>query len=669
MLTSYKVAKPELDWGDDGAPVSTQFDDVYFDKVSGLEETQYVFLQHNQLTSRWKNLTKTHFVIAETGFGTGLNLLCAWQDFLEGAPSHAQLHFISVEKYPLSKDALTSALSMWPSLQPFSKELLDHYPERCHGLHRVELAQGRIQLSLWFGEAEAGFSTLNANVDAWFLDGFAPSKNPEMWTDTLFQHIRRLSHQGTTFSTFTAAGIVRRGLRNVGFDVQKVKGFGIKREMAIGELKQTCQPFTHRMAQGQGWFNVRQDTTIKATKVLVVGSGLAGANTAYALAQQGVQVEVWEKGKQIACAASGNPQGMVYPKLAAQDTPVNRFYLTAYLHATRLYNQLDTKQNFWGQCGLIQIPTSDKERARFAKILQTDLYPSQVLQASIEKPESLLLPLSGWVAPSKLCQTLLAHKNIHVRLETPLQTLEKTPHLADSDGHHPLWQAQSGERVMDFSHVVLCNANDVNDLELPLNMPISAIRGQVAHIKMEDAIKACGDEDHSQLDINKVLCDFGYVSPPLQGEIHFGSTYDLKDMSTEVREEGHNRNLSILENLLSLPSETLADVECHGRVAFRCASPDYTPIVGPIQSPEKLQQAYAYLSKNAKWQSSEVHDPIQNLFINIAHGSKGLVSTPLSGAYIASLVTNTPSPLEQEIAYKLHPSRFKVKQLKQGKEK
>lgn len=361
MLNSYRLDSPKLDWSAEGAPISSEFDDVYFDKESGLEETRYVFLKHNRLVERWSSMTQRHFVIAETGFGTGLNFLCAWQSFMESAPKDAQLHFISVEKFPMSKAALGSALKMWPSLTAFSDELLAVYPELCHGLHRMSLANGRIQLSLWFGEAEQGFASLDADVDAWFLDGFAPSKNPEMWSDKLFHHIHRLSHQGTTFATFTAAGIVRRGLQQVGFEVRKVKGFGHKREMAIGQFEQPTPSLPERMSQGQAWFNVRQDTPAPIGRVLVVGSGLSGAHTAFALAQQGVEVTVWEQEDRIANHASGNPQGMLYPKLAAQDTPLNRFYLSGFLQAAALYQTLDSEGKFWRQTGLLQIP---KKRQR-----------------------------------------------------------------------------------------------------------------------------------------------------------------------------------------------------------------------------------------------------------------------------------------------------------------
>ena len=664
MLTSYQLETPALSWGEDGAPHSNQFDDVYFDKESGLEETRHVFLKNNQLSERWASLRNKAFVIAETGFGTGLNFLCAWQAFLDNTTSDKQLHFVSVEKYPMTKEMLISALKMWPSMQYYSQQLIDAYPEVCHGFHRIELEQGRVQLTLWFGEAEDGFAALDADVDAWFLDGFAPSKNPEMWSDNLFQHIHRLSHQGTTCATFTAAGIVRRGLQIVGFDVRKVKGFGQKREMTVGVLNTTTAPLTERMSQGQPWFNLRQDDAQEVTKVLVVGAGLAGANTAYALATQGIQVEVWEQGNCIAGGASGNPQGMLYPKLASQDTPVNRFYLSAYLYAHRLYASLDDSKQFWDACGLIQIPKHDKEAERFQKLLNNKLYPEAILQASTDRLGSLFLPLSGWVVLTQLCETLLSHENITVCLNTKLESLC----AIESDKLATGWTAQSNMHTSHFSHVVLCTANDTKALGVTPNTPDYPIRGQVSFIDLEKAKAACEavGESANKTDFNKVLCEFGYVSPSINGLLHFGSTYDLKDQDNQVRDEGHQRNLAILESLLLLPKQTFDSADCGGRVSFRCAVPDYTPIVGPVQSEAVYQQTYSALSRNAKWRSNNIAEPIKQLYLNIGHGSRGLISAPLSGSYIASLITGTPSPLEQKISHKLHPSRFIIRDLKRN---
>ena len=678
MLTSYCLETPKLNWGEDGAPHSEKFDDVYFDKDAGLEEKRYVFLQNNHLNERWKNLSSAqpcqdHFTIAETGFGTGLNFLCAWKAFLEDAPTDTTLHFVSVEKFPLTKDMLTNALTMWPSLKEYSQQLIAHYPELTHGFHRIELAQGRIQLTLWFGEAEEGFAALNASVDAWFLDGFAPSKNPEMWTPNLFKHIHRLSHQGTTCATFTAAGIVRRGLKDVGFEVRKVKGFGQKREMVVGELNEQPLTFTERMAQGEAWFNVRQNPSQHSgheehhqKHVLVIGAGLAGATTAHALAEQGIKVTVWEQGKTVACKASGNPQGMLYPKLASQDTPVNRFYLSSYLYASKLYSKLDDSAVFWQQCGLEQRPTNEKEKQRFTNLLENKLYPTSIVHKHGENG-SLFLPLSGWVVLTDLCQKLLDHPLINVRLMTRLEGLEK-----DDNAPHP-WLAShqpANDKIPQerFSHVVICTANDTHDLSFLPKTPAYPIRGQVSYLPLEAAQKACSsvNEDVEKLTTEHVLCQAGYVSPALKETLHFGATYDVRDLDETVRAESQQRNLRILEDLLHLETGTLNERDCGGRVSFRCAIPDYTPMVGPISTPAILENHYAMLSKNAKWKCNQIANPQDGLFINIGHGSRGLVSAPLSGSYLTSLITNTPSPLEQSIMDKLHPNRFVIRALKRG---
>lgn len=670
MLTSYCLTTPELNWGEDGAPHSEQFDDVYFDKEAGLEEKRYVFLQNNHLYERWKNLSNAHsnFTIAETGFGTGLNFLCAWQAFIEQAPIDATLNFVSVEKFPLTKTMLTTALRMWPSLQEYSAELIAHYPELSHGFHRLELAQGRIQLTLCFGEAEEGFAALNANVDAWFLDGFAPSKNPEMWTPNLFKHIYRLSYQGTTCATFTAAGIVRRGLKEVGFEVKKVKGFGQKREMVVGKLNEQPLSFADRMIQGEAWFNVRINSDANSSElesakhVLVVGAGLAGANTAYALAKQGIKVTVWEQGDTIACKASGNPQGMLYPKLASQDTPVNRFYLSSYLYASKLYSQLDDQTIFWDQCGLEQRPTSEKEALRFRDILANKLYPNTIVQPTASKDGSLFLPLSGWVVLTELCRSLLDHPLISVHLSTCLSELKQDINNSQS------WIATNQSQSEAFSHVVICTANDTHKLSFLPDTPAYPIRGQVSYLPLDAARKSCSTnhEDSEKLQTKHVLCQEGYISPALKETLHFGSTYDAKDNDETIRAEGHRRNLRILETLLHLKEGTLHEEDCGGRVSFRCAIPDYTPMVGPISATDVLQNSFAMLSKNAKWQCNQVNIPQDGIFINIGHGSRGLVSTPLSGSYLASLIANTPSPIEQSIMNKLHPNRFVIRALKRS---
>lgn len=226
------TAQAVLEWRD-GLPYSTAFGDVYFSSDDGLLETEYVFIQGNALSSRWQAPAQHDFTILETGFGTGLNFLCACKAWLEHAPANAVLHFASVEKYPLSPADMHKALQHWQTLKPIADELLAQY-ETLLNTGTATLFNDRIKLQVLFGDATECLSKLDTKADAWFLDGFAPSKNPEMWQQTLFEQMARLSHLKTTFATFTSAGIVRRGLAAAGFKVNKQPGFGKKREMISG---------------------------------------------------------------------------------------------------------------------------------------------------------------------------------------------------------------------------------------------------------------------------------------------------------------------------------------------------------------------------------------------------------------------------------------------------
>ncbi|MBJ7549283.1 bifunctional tRNA (5-methylaminomethyl-2-thiouridine)(34)-methyltransferase MnmD/FAD-dependent 5-carboxymethylaminomethyl-2-thiouridine(34) oxidoreductase MnmC [Marinomonas ostreistagni] len=646
MLTSYKLEPPALNFGEDGVPRSSAFDDVYFDKDAGLDETRYVFLEHNLLSERFSSLSPhQRFTIAETGFGTGLNFLCAWQLFLEQSPNDSWLHFVSVEKYPLSKDKLEQSLAMWPSLKQLAQPLVAKYPVLCHGLHTLFFPEQRTTLTLWFGEASEGFKALNGQVDAWFLDGFAPSKNPDMWSDELFQNIQRLSIEGSTFATFTAAGIVRRGLKSHGFDVQKVKGFGHKREMMIGSFIPTESESSHEAP----WFVVKQQKTIN--KVLVVGSGIAGATTAHALAEKGIPVEVWEQGNNIACGGSGNAQGMLYPKLSVSDTPLNRFYLTAYLYANRFYNAIGDQTAAWQQCGLLQLPKNENEQTKFSKMLASQLYPDSIIRAH---DQGLELPLSGWLKPQSVCEHLLSHKNIQLSLST--QLLDLAPCEAG-------WQATSQHSTETYSHVVLCTANEQAPLKTWQEWPTKPIRGQVTQLAICDLTSK---DQETIKKVSQVLCAEGYLSPALEGQINFGATYDLGDNRLDVLEQSHQDNLVKLQHLLPIDSEAINLANCKGRVAMRCTVADYTPIVGPFSAQKALVDRYAPLRQNAKWLSNETGELLTGLYINVGHGSRGLVSAPLCGFYISSLILNEITPLEQTVIETLHPNRFTIRQLKRG---
>ena len=218
-------------------PRSERFDDVYFSAEDGLAETLHVFLEGNSLTARWEDRDfRETFTIAETGFGTGLNFLAAWELWsrLRVQNNPRRLEFTSVEKYPVNSGFIKDVLSGWQDeFGDLLMRFCDLYPVPKTGMHVIDVAED-VRLTLYIGDVAEVLPKIEARVDAWFLDGFKPASNPEMWTADVFAQMARLSHAGTSFATFTAAGEVRRGLQAAGFEVHKVQGFGRKRDMLSG---------------------------------------------------------------------------------------------------------------------------------------------------------------------------------------------------------------------------------------------------------------------------------------------------------------------------------------------------------------------------------------------------------------------------------------------------
>ena len=219
-------------------PYSIDFDDIYFSTGDGLQETEYVFIEHNQLKQRFKALLENTFCIAETGFGTGLNFLVVASHWLALAPINAKLRFISIEKHPLRLDDLIKAVQIWPQFSEIASALISQYDQLKTGCNHLSFANNRIELQLYIGDVIEVLPSLKIAdgtfVNAWLLDGFAPAKNAEMWSVGTLQHMARISSKDTTFATFTSAGMVRRNLQSIGFYVEKHTGYGKKREMLAG---------------------------------------------------------------------------------------------------------------------------------------------------------------------------------------------------------------------------------------------------------------------------------------------------------------------------------------------------------------------------------------------------------------------------------------------------
>ena len=210
-----------------GQPYSEMFDDIYYssndiESISGESEFQHVFFKNNGLPQRWHD--SNNFVIAELGFGSGLNCILTireWLSHLDECKQNKRLHYIAIEKYPLPPDEIINIISQYPELEKYCDEIIAVYPPAVEGSHTRYLFDNRVVIHYRFMDAYDALKHERYKVDAWYLDGFSPAKNPEMWSEKLFKKLFQNSHKSTTISTYTSAGFVKRNLQISGFDVKK----------------------------------------------------------------------------------------------------------------------------------------------------------------------------------------------------------------------------------------------------------------------------------------------------------------------------------------------------------------------------------------------------------------------------------------------------------------
>ncbi|WGK89082.1 bifunctional tRNA (5-methylaminomethyl-2-thiouridine)(34)-methyltransferase MnmD/FAD-dependent 5-carboxymethylaminomethyl-2-thiouridine(34) oxidoreductase MnmC [Pseudomonas migulae] len=651
----------QLDWDDQGRPRSRVFDDVYFSDLSGLDETRYVFLEQNALRERFAALpVGGKLVIGETGFGTGLNFLCAWQLFEQHAVAGARLHFVSVEKYPLSLPDLQRALALWPELKPFADQLLAQYVAIHQGFQRLILDHGRITLTLLIGDVLEQLPQLDAQIDAWFLDGFAPAKNPDMWTAELFVELARLAAPGSTISTFTSTGWVRRLLNAAGFKMKRTPGIGHKWEILRGVFLGWPEEVT-KPVMVKPWF-ARPAPLTGERRALVIGAGLAGCATAASLAARGWQVSLLERHEALAQEASGNPQGVLYLKLSAHGTALSQLIVSGFGHTRRLLEQLHRGLD-WDDCGVLQLAFNAKEAERQAQLAAA--FPEDLLhtldqaQAEIRagialQSGGLFYPEGGWVHPPALCQWQAAHPNIQIL--THHDVLE----LRQAHGH---WQALDGETVLaDAPVVILAGAAEIKRFTYSSELPLKRIRGQITRLPQTSESQALGT----------VVCAEGYVAPARLGEHTLGASFDFNSDDLTPTAAEHAGNLQMLEEIsvdlvARLGANALQPEALEGRAAFRCTSPDYLPIVGPLADGQAFADAYSALSKDAR-QTPDIPCPwLDGLYVNSGHGSRGLITAPLSGELLAAWLDDEPLPLPRAVAEACHPNRFALRRLIRGK--
>ncbi|OWQ92953.1 bifunctional tRNA (5-methylaminomethyl-2-thiouridine)(34)-methyltransferase MnmD/FAD-dependent 5-carboxymethylaminomethyl-2-thiouridine(34) oxidoreductase MnmC [Roseateles aquatilis] len=632
------IVPARVDFSGAAAPHSPDFDDVYHAPSGAFTQARHVFLDGNGLPGRWAG--RTRFVVLETGFGLGNNFLATWAAWRDDPRRCERLVFLSVEKHPLTRVDLARAHAASPE-PGLARQLLDAWPTLTPNLHTLDFEAGRVRLMLAFGDARDWLPELVAQADAFYLDGFAPAKNPELWDETVLRQVGRLAAPDATAATWSVARSVRDGLTAAGFTVKKRPGFGGKWQIATAVFAPR-----HRVPVAPGRMPIAPD----ARTALIIGAGLAGAACARALSRAGLQCTVLEAGPSVAAQASGNPGGLFHGTLNADDGIHARFNRAAALATERELRRVAPALP-WLQRGLLRVEReSDALDAMRALQARCGL-PDDYVQALSAEEASVLagvalaraawfFPGGGAVSPPALVQAWLdetaAMGTLDLRLNTPVSTLRR-------DKATSRWSAlgPDGEVIASADAVVVCggmtSAAVIADMTAGPAWPWVSQRGQLSWLS----------RDQSPPTLSMPVAGLGYALSLPDGGLCFGASADAGDMERALREADQAQNLARLRQLL--PSASLPDhAPLAGRVGWRSLAPDRLPIVGAIPAEEPARRA-----EQARFWPRQ-----PGLMVVSALASRGLTWATLCAELVTAQLTGAPWPVEASLAEAVDPARF-----------
>lgn len=622
----------QVDWEAD-APRSVFFNDIYF-SGGGAEETEHVFLRGNDLERRFAEAAR--FTIGELGFGSGLNFLSAAALWRRVRRKDARLNFLSFEKFPLHPDDLRRAGRAWPQFSTEIAALAAALPPPLRGFHQIRWSDG-VTLTLGLGDARELLEHCEAEVDAWVLDGFSPAKNPQMWSEAVLRQVARLSATGATAASFTVAGDVRRRLGAAGFDVEKRPGYGRKREMLTARID-APGPSSKRAP----WFpSARARPLPPAETVVIIGGGVAGASLADAAAAAGLKTVIIDP-KGLAAGASGNPAGLIMPRLDLGGAPASRFFAAAYLHVLRTIARLEreTGERLFDPCGVCVPSRTAQDAQRAQTILTARLLPEDFIGG---RDGGLFFPQGGVIDPPAF-----------------VRALARSAHVIEARAVE-LTSSEDGVRVrLDNDDTVaagaafIANGAEALAFAQARTLPLSRIAGQIDHFPKAAA--------------TLTAYAFGpYAAPALAGGLVIGATYERLAAGNIARP-----NLAATQSNIYAIAEALPDLGgplnpsgSVPRTSIRCQTPDRLPIAGPAPDFHFYGAHYddLRLGKSRDHPQGQVG---RRICLLTGLGSRGLVTAPLCAAMILAELTGAPSPAGHDVAEALHPARFFIRDLKRA---
>ncbi len=645
-----RIAPATLAFDASGNPFSPHFDDVYHSADSAEGQCRHVFLRGNDLPARWAG--RRAFTIVETGFGPGLNFLSTWQAWRDDPRRCARLHFVSVERWPPVRADLEQVHARHPALGELSAQLRAAWPPLVPGLHRMHFDDGRICLTLALDDALEALRGLRLAADAFYLDGFAPERNPAMWSPALFKALARLAATGASAATYSAAATVREGLTAVGFEVEKRPGFGRKRDM-----------LTARYAPRWGAPRPLMRSAWPERRAIVIGAGLAGAAVASCLTARGWHVDLIERGNAPSGAASALRGGVFQPHVSRDDNLLSRFTRAGFLYALRLWaaTRDPVTAPAWRQCGVLQLADGVDNEARAADTalglaLPVD-YAMHVTRADASALAGQNVSIGGWwfpaagfVRPAEIVQAQLGHAARHAGAGPALR-VDRSVACLRRDGEGWIALDAAGAPVAAAPVVVLANACDAALLVRLGRNALRWVRGQQSYLPAPPFAAP-----------RVVVGGDGYVLPAIDDLAVAGATYDLDNDDPRPDTASHAVNLARAESMLPGSTAGIDAASLSGGVGFRCVATDRLPMVGAIVDVDRVRTDRTALAGAHLADLPRVH----GLYGAFAFASRGLSWSALAAEALASEIDAEPPPLQGSLLDAIDPGRFVLKALRRG---
>ena len=624
-----------------GVPWAPEFGDRYHSADSGPGQARHVFLSGNGLPGRWAH--RRAFTVLETGFGLGLNFMTTWQAWRDDPARCERLHFVSIEKHPLARQDLAWVHAFGDGLAPFAAQLQAAWPPLVAGVHRLEFEGGRVTLSLALGDAAALLARLRMHADALYLDGFAPDRNPDMWSDAVIKALARRSRPGTTASTWCTATAVRQRLERAGYVLEKRPGFGRKREMLVGRYAPRWP------LRGRGWGAAPAPAERHA---IVIGAGLAGAAVCERLSARGWRLDLIDR-ERPAAPGSGFP-GLFHPHLSIDDCILSRVIRAGYLYGLARWQALERAGHAleWSRCGVLQLEDDAAPRrgaypAAYAE--RVNRARAAALCGARAASGGWWFAGSGWMRPASLIAAQLAAAAGYAR-EAALACHygEGVEKIAREGGS---WHALTADGRVIAAAPVLILANSHGTTRLAdLAQPLARVRGQVTYLPASSLSAP-----------RSAVLGAGHVLPAIDGTVVVGSTYD-RDPDPRPRADGHRANLLRASRMLPGARVEVDAAALEGAVRFRAVAPDRLPLVGAVPDVEAVRAGRDALA-GAHLPDLPRHE---GLYCITGFASRGLVWSSLAGELMASMLEGEPLPLESDLADALDPARFVLRRLRGG---